>query len=328
VSQSGEFFRGFSSDFPKASHRTLAYTGAGLSVAAGIGMAAVGSKGGAGTGMGVATAGEPTLAHCVMAELNRQNLLQGWVQQNHDGLPQKAGYRQEEINEVHGSWFDPSNPVVKYSGCLRGDLFEDMETQADTADLVIVLGTSLTGLNADQCVTKTAVRSRAGRALGSVIISPQKTGQDGKASLRIFAKADDVMLALAKEFGFGPRSIGRSRGVKCSADLFPKQSKVLVPYDKDGRRSTTVQTYWDLSPGQSVRISSFNNLSGACQPQDEKISDKTLGTVTGRDQRSCSISLNIGGVNKRMGIWWLETAMRGGVEYLPVVNANAVEEPL
>jgi len=311
----------------KASHRTLAYTGAGLSVAAGIGMAAVGSKGGAGTGMGVATAGEPTLAHCVMAELNRQNLLQGWVQQNHDGLPQKAGYRQEEINEVHGSWFDPSNPVVKYSGCLRGDLFEDMETQADTADLVIVLGTSLTGLNADQCVTKTAVRSRAGRALGSVIISPQKTGQDGKASLRIFAKADDVMLALAKEFGFGPRSIGRSRGVKCSADLFPKQSKVLVPYDKDGRRSTTVQTYWDLSPGQSVRISSFNNLSGARQPQDENISDKTLGTVTGRDQRSCSISLNIGGVNKRMGIWWLETAMRGGVEYLPVVNVNATEMP-
>merc|ERR1719356_297916 len=34
------------------SRRTLAYTGAGLSVAAGIGMAAVGSKGGAGTGMG------------------------------------------------------------------------------------------------------------------------------------------------------------------------------------------------------------------------------------------------------------------------------------
>jgi hypothetical protein len=58
-----------------ASRRTMAYTGAGLSVAAGIGMAAVGSKGGAGTGMGVATAGEPTLSHCVMAELNRQKLI-------------------------------------------------------------------------------------------------------------------------------------------------------------------------------------------------------------------------------------------------------------
>lgn len=291
-------------------------------------MAAVGSKGGAGTGMGVATAGEPTLAHCVMAELNRQNLLHGWVQQNHDGLPQKAGYRQEEINEVHGSWYDPSNPVVKYSGCLRGDLFEDMERQAETADLVLVLGTSLTGLNADQCVTNAAVRSRHGNALGSVIISPQKTAQDGKAALRIFAKSDDVMLALAKEFGFGPRSIGRSRGVKCSADLFPKHNKVLVPYDKNGVRSSTVQTYWDLSPGQSIRISSFNNLSGAHQPQDARITDKTVGTVNGRDPRSCSIGLNLGGVQKRMGLWWLETAMRGGVEYLPVVNVDAKEMPV
>merc|ERR1719399_323586 len=136
-------------------------------------MAAVGSS--AQGGMGVATAGEPTLSHCMLAELNRQNLLHGWVQQNHDGLPQKAGYRQEDINEIHGSWFDPSNPVVKYSGTLRGDLFEDMGTQADTADLVLVCGTSLTGLNADQCVTNTAQRSTRGLALGSVIISPQRT---------------------------------------------------------------------------------------------------------------------------------------------------------
>merc|ERR1719240_1276325 len=106
-------------------------------------MAAVGSSGGG--GMGVAGAGEPTLAHCVMAELNRVDLLHGWVQQNHDGLPQKAGYRQEDINEIHGSWYDPSNPVVLYSGSLRGDLFKDMKRWADTADLVLVLGTSLSG---------------------------------------------------------------------------------------------------------------------------------------------------------------------------------------
>merc|ERR1719388_180153 len=122
-------------------------------------MAAVGSSGGAGTGMGVGRAGEPTVAHRVMAELNEQGLLHGWVQQNHDGLPQKAGYRQEDINEIHGSWFDPSNPVVLYSGSLRGDLCYDMQTWARTADLVLVLGTSLSGLNADQCVTKAAGRS-------------------------------------------------------------------------------------------------------------------------------------------------------------------------
>merc|ERR1719253_319405 len=308
-----------------ASRRTMAYTGAGLSVAAGIGMAAVGSKGGAGTGMGVATAGEPTLAHCVMAELNRQDLLHAWVQQNHDGLPQKAGYRQEDINEIHGSWFDPSNPVVKYSGCLRGDLFEDMESQADIADLVIVLGTSLTGLNADQCVRKTAARSSRGISLGSVIISPQRTGQDGRATLRIFAKADDVMTALARQFGFGPRAFGKSRGVRRSADLFTKESKVLVPYDRNGVRSDTVKTYWDLSNGAKFRMSEHNNISGAHQPTDSGIKADTVGSVTGRDEKSCSISLTIGGANKKLGLWWLETAKRGGLEYLPIVNVNARE---
>jgi len=311
-----------------ASHRTLAYTGAGLSVAAGIGMAAEGSSGGAGTGMGVATAGEPTVSHCVMAELNRQNMLHGWVQQNHDGLPQKAGYRQEDINEVHGSWFDPSNPVVKYSGSLRRDLFDDLENQADTADLVIVLGTSLTGLNADQCVWKTAQRSTEGAALGSVIISPQRTAQDGKAALRIFAKADDVMVALAKEFGFGPRAFGKGRGIKRSADLFPKQSRVLVPYDRNGVRSDTVKTYWDLTLGAQVRISEHNNIDGAKQENDKHITSSTVGKVTMRDEKCCSIVLAFGSTTKKLGLWWLETAKRGGLQYLPVVNIDAKEMPV
>jgi len=308
-----------------ASRRTMAYTGAGLSVAAGIGMAAVGSSGGG--GMGVATAGEPTVSHCVMAELNRQGLLQGWVQQNHDGLPQKAGYRQEDINEIHGSWFDPSNPVVKYSGSLRGDLFENMETLAQTADLVLVLGTSLTGLNADQCVTETARRSQSGEALGSVIISPQRTAQDGKAALRIFAKSDEVMALLVAELGFGPRAVGRGKGVKCSADLFPKVDKVLAPYDANGQRSDIVKTYWNLSRGQKVRICSHNNIRGAKQENDSAIKADTIGTITGRDPRTCSITVSIGGTNKKIGLWWLETALRGGTTHLPLVNVDAKEIP-
>jgi len=94
-----------------------------LSVAAGIEMAAVGSSK---AKKSSPLEADPTVAHCVMAELNKQNLLHGWVQQNHDGLPQKAGYRQEDINEIHGSWYDPSNPVVLYSGSLRNDLYADM----------------------------------------------------------------------------------------------------------------------------------------------------------------------------------------------------------
>lgn len=307
----------------RGSQRTLAYTGAGLSVAAGIGMAAEGSSGQG--GMGAKTAGEPTLAHCVLAELNRQRLLHGWVQQNHDGLPQKAGYRQEDINEIHGSWFDPSNPVVKYSGSLRGDLFDDMERQANTADLVIVLGTSLTGLNADQCVTTAADKSAGGGALGSVIISPQRTAQDGKASLRIFAKADEVMAALVKELGLGPGALGRRPGIRCSADLFDQDCKVLVPYNKEGFRSTSVKTWWDLSKGAKVRVGPNQNLRGAHQPNDKGIDETTVGIVTGRDEKTCSIGISIGKTTKRLGLWWLGTAVRGGVESLPLVNVDAQE---
>jgi len=331
------------------SRRTLAYTGAGLSVAAGIGMAAVGSKGGAGTGMGIASAGEPTLAHCVMAELNRQNLLHGWVQQNHDGLPQKAGYRQEDINEVHGSWYDPGNPVVKYGGTLRSDLYTDMVWQAQNADLVVVLGTSLTGLNADQCVTHTARRSirppqgvkrnqclrrnhKRGadrsatvRALGSVIISPQRTPQDGTATLRIFAKADDVMEALAQEFDFEPRAMGH--GVSRSADLFPMQSQIIVPYDRNGVLSTEVKTCWDLSVGEKVRISAHNNIEGAMQPADKDLTCDTVGTICRRREETCSILIDFNGTKKQLGLWWLETAQRGGMQHLPVVNVNAKEMP-
>merc|ERR1711977_738063 len=116
------------------------------------------------------------------------------VQQNHDGLPQKAGFPQENINEIHGSWFDPSNPVVLYSGSLKSDSYPWMRHDADTADLVIVVGTSLGGLNADQLAIKTARRSTASNgALGTVMINLQQTEQDGKASLRMFGTTDTVL---------------------------------------------------------------------------------------------------------------------------------------
>ena len=60
-----------------------------------------------------------------------------------DGLLQKAGYPQEGIIEMYGSWFDPSNPVVKQGGSIRQDLWQRAVTQSEEADLCIVIGTSL-----------------------------------------------------------------------------------------------------------------------------------------------------------------------------------------
>ena len=36
---------------------------------------------------------------------------------------------------------NPSNPVVCYDGQLRSDLFSRLKREADTADLVLVIGT-------------------------------------------------------------------------------------------------------------------------------------------------------------------------------------------
>merc|ERR1711959_635952 len=232
------------------------------------------------------------------------------------------------------------------SGTLRDDLYSNMESWADTADLVLVLGTSLSGLNADQCVWKTAGRSlppskltknqrrdlrKRGKiptvraaALGSVIISPQRTPEDGEASLRLFATADEVMEALAKEFDVQSRLDPSQRRAR-----FSSERRVKVPYDKEGKKSNKVQTWWDLSPGAKLRVSQHNNIEGAQQPAYLHITSELIGEALPLNERSCYINVRFDrSACMQLGVWRIDAALRGGVDYLPVVNTNATEEPL
>jgi hypothetical protein len=133
----------------RCSKHCLAYTGAGLSTASGIDDYATRSSGDALNRPVLRSPFEaqPTYAHRVLVSLYRDKLLHYWVQQNHDGLPQKAGLPQEALNEIHGSWYDPSNPVVPMSGNLRSDLFSQMLEWENIADLTLSLGTSMCGMN-------------------------------------------------------------------------------------------------------------------------------------------------------------------------------------
>merc|ERR1712232_1277604 len=199
-----------------------------------------------------------------------------------------------------------------------------------------------------------------------VIINPQRTMYDGKATLRIFAKADDVMKALAQEFDFGPRATGKEHGITASAELYgvqkcatvgccrkswdglpeeyccrwcregrghthvckdepPVLTKIKVPYDKDGFLSERVKTYWDLSGGAQARISHHNNLEGAMQSCDRDITCETVGKIRGINFDNCSIEIDFPGVQKSLGLWWLETAQRGGMICLPIVNVDPEE---
>lgn len=65
------------------------------------------------------------------------------------------------MNEIHGAWFDPSNPVVQFSGKLRSDLFEWLCDMELATDLCLCLGTSLSGMNADRAAVTCAKRSVA-----------------------------------------------------------------------------------------------------------------------------------------------------------------------
>ena len=130
----------------------------------------------------------------------------------YDGLPQKAGFPQYAINEIHGAWYDPSNPVVPMKGSLRTDLFQDLLSWEDRADLTISMGTTMCGMNSDRVFTTVATKAIQGRkkktksdsAIGGVIINLQQTQYDSLSCLRIFSKLDIVMEMLLRELEMSP----------------------------------------------------------------------------------------------------------------------------
>merc|ERR1711988_1139598 len=220
----------------RLSKRTVIYTGAGISASV-VGQAARSGANEQGWKEDGGLYAKPTETHFLLSHLARAGFIHEWIQQNHDGLPQKAGFPQEKINEVHGSWYDPSNPVVTYDGTLRDEECQWMRDAANTADLVIVLGTSLGGLNADQVATNAADRSLKGKALGTVCINLQQTPHDGKMSLRIFGTSDAVLGQLCRCLR---DDLVRNLGLKSGQSLCTRPRiwdaavRVLVPYDTEG----------------------------------------------------------------------------------------------
>jgi len=309
----------------KISSKTVIYTGAGISTAAGVEQAARGC-GGHQKKVIASTDAQPTVTHRALAALREAGLVHSWIQQNHDGLPQKAGYPQEDIVEIHGSWYDPSNPVVCYDGNLKHEYFGKMKDAADSADLVLVLGTSLSGLNSDRVAKDPARRSLHGRSLGTVIINLQQTQQDGISSLRIFSQTDKVFSALLEKLGVPLKPCPK----------FPQEKRVIIPYDKNGKRSRTKKMYLDLSDNQKIRLNPDHNCQGAKQGafmhigggQAIRYRDTLrqpgpgLGHVVSYSYSQCGWRLVVEGVPMLLGGWWLEAAGRGELESIPVINMD------
>lgn len=59
-----------------------------------------------------------------------------------------------DINEIHGGWFDKYNIVKMMDDKLDKKKLQQLGEWAEESDVVIVVGTSLSGLNADQIAEK------------------------------------------------------------------------------------------------------------------------------------------------------------------------------
>ena len=68
------------------------------------------------------------MAHHSATALHKKGYIKHWLQQNHDGLAQKAGMPWSEknidhLNEIHGGWYDKTNPVVMMKESLKKENF-------------------------------------------------------------------------------------------------------------------------------------------------------------------------------------------------------------
>lgn len=360
----------------RARHAAL-YTGAGISTAAGVSDYAskAGSKvkptkmlSGTPFDAGDATNAEPTYAHRCLTAAHAAGLLAGgWVQQNHDGLPQKAGLPQEAINEIHGAWFDPSNPVVPMAGSLRIDLVQRLRETTELADLVLAIGTSLSGVSADQIVSRVASRAISERfmqkelqtgggaggggaaastddkhdekaatadaaasarpTLGAVIINLQQTRLDDVCSLRIFAKIDDVLAALAAELRLDiePITLPKAAMLKAGSGGAKKADVWCdLPYDPkygdltdEQLRAAASTTTLDLSCGRTVKLA-HGNPGLATEGKRGVVGPKTA-------QGHYTIEWD-DGTRAKLGVWMLEAARRGDLAKLPLLNWSDEQE--
>ena len=239
-----------------------------------------------------------------MVALERAGYLKHWVQQNHDGLPQKAGYPQEKINEIHGAWFDPSNPVVQFSGSLRSDLFQWMIDWEKKADLCFCLGTSLSGMNADRMANTPAKKSLKDKALGTVLINLQQTPLDSMSAIRIWAKLDDAFQILVKKLSIQVNPI---------VPTLPPGDVYTIPYDEKGKKDSSCKMTLDLRDGAEIKIIAPGSMN-----------EGSLGEIRGKRDGNYSVHLNEKGklLSRLMGLWWVDAALRGAIDQLPLVNKN------
>ena len=205
--------------------------------------------------------------------------MQEWLTTNYDGLAQKAGCPQEKVAELHGSWFDPANPILGKGGKMRQDLALRLGEAAETADLVLVLGSSLSGGGSMCAASRPAHRSLEGCCLGLIVVNLQATPLDGQATIRLFADTDTLMQRLVATLNLTLEAPKVTSKIKLEAK---------VPYDSSGNKASSGMTELCLQPGSGIRLSPQHNCQGAGQPSRAHIGGGELVREGGRVRRRAS----------------------------------------
>jgi hypothetical protein len=231
------------------------------------------------------------------------------------------------------------------SGGLRSDLFADLLECERQADLVVAVGTSLCGMNADRVVSSAAeraaeARTKAGRnkrtswfqsqsnggnqaaaagsALGSVIVSIQKTVHDKHSSLRIFGLIDDVMSLLAKELGVDADAEDPSHSEQLTHPPKEEDDVFMIPYGSDGLRSTNgTLMKLDLRTGSElvVSVGPLQGSKAVCMGRNKQ------GHWRIKVDRKSKHGGWAFSETFLFGSWWALEAAKGEVEYVPLVAA-------
>jgi hypothetical protein len=230
------------------------------------------------------------------------------------------------MNEIHGAWFDPSNPVVAMSGSLRTDLFSRLLEAEESTDLCLSIGTSMVGMNADRVFTTVAKKAAAGDSgvFGGIIINKQKTQYDSISSLRIFGDISHVLKLLAAELDLEPV-------IQCPTVAYPVDSLrpcadgdgsvVKLPfYSSTGERlphgSPPSATTLDLREGASVKLvdGPFKGDTGeitSSAPVFYRIRFFHKLKMNNDKKQPCE---------RLLGKFMVEALIRGDLECMPLVN--------
>lgn len=306
----------------RQAQKCVAYTGAGLSVTSGLADYATKAQESVDARQIVESRylAQPNDGHKVLACLYKNGFVKRVFNQNHDGLLQKAGLPQSGVNEIHGAFFDPSNPGGFE---LRSDLVEDMFQWASQTDLCLALGTSLSGLNADRMARTPAKKYSLNRAvgdlgdnakeasaLGLVIVNLQETQLDHLSTLRIYAELDEVMQLLAEELQLPEHATTPLSYPSEVPDLFAG-----LPYNAVGDLDLSNSATLDLRAGSRIKVTHGN--FAFCQ-----------GVVAGKNPEGhylLKVRMEVGGgahitEDLLLASWFILEAQAGAIPSLPIVQ--------